>query len=373
MLSRGPLTGGLALALLAGCTIEMGPPPDSDPPLVSEAQQGPPPPAQPTEPQAWSRDLDFDGGERRFERGELAEGLVAEDQPRTYSAERLTFESAQSTERPPTEAELIRERARQRLLEARGQVGTAAPIAPPSVAAAPVETVSAEALPPQGAGPAGDGSAQAAAVAETVTQQESGSAAGSGRQRPSLPPPPVMPAQAPPAEQPVPQEPPTQVAAVEPRADSPQARQQQDQQQEVGAEGTRPEGEAAPGPQTKLSATEATESAPRTPAPAAQAAMRDNPAADQPTAYWDAPKGTILVQISAIQDQNKVAGEWDRLKRGYPEVLGPLRLVVEEAKLGDRGVFFRVQAGGFASETQAENACTLLTERGQPCFVVERP
>ena len=92
-----------------------------------------------------------------------------------------------------------------------------------------------------------------------------------------------------------------------------------------------------------------------------------------PLEPWDAPAGTILVQVSAIQDKKKIAGEWHRLKAGYPSVLGPLRLVVEEAKLGDKGVFFRVQAGGFASQEQAEEACSVLTGQGQACFVVERP
>ncbi len=372
------------MAVLGACTIEMGPPPDSDPELVPEAQRQAPPPQQPSEPQAWSRDLDFDGGERQFEREQLAEGLVAEDQPRTYSAERLTFESAQSSERPPTEAELIRERARQRLLEAQGRSGgaPAAPsIEPPRVAAAPVETVSAEALPLQGAGaaqevPAAAGAAQAAdgTAGGDSTAEPVEAAAKPARQRPSLPPPPTMPAQATA----------TQVAAVEP---VPEPTPTPEEQAAAPGSAQAPVPELAPelapepasqpasgiepvpGPQAKLSP----DAAGQNPAPVAPAATSAGPVSDAPADLWDAPPGTILVQISAIQDQAKVAGEWDRLKRGYPEVLGPLRLVVEEAKLGDRGVFFRVQAGGFASQVQAEDACTTLTARGQPCFVVERP
>ncbi|WP_299392013.1 SPOR domain-containing protein [Pelagibius sp.] len=370
------------MAVLGACTIEMGPPPDSDPALVPEAQRQAPPPPQPSEPQAWSRDLDFDGGERQFEREQLAEGLVAEDQPRTYSAERLTFESAQSSERPPTEAELIRERARQRLLEAQGRSGgaPAAPsIAPPRVAAAPVETVSAEALPPQGAGAAQEVPAAAAQAADDTaggdgTAEPVEAAAKPARQRPSLPPPPTMPTQAPA----------TQVAAVEPapvpapasqeQAAAPGSAQEAAPQPAPGPASGPASGpvsgiEPVPGPQAKLSPGAAGQN----PTPVAPAATSAGPVSDAPADFWDAPPGTILVQISAIQDQAKVAGEWDRLKRGYPEVLGPLRLVVEEAKLGDRGVFFRVQAGGFASQVQAEDACTTLTARGQPCFVVERP
>ncbi|MEQ9606456.1 MAG: SPOR domain-containing protein, partial [Kiloniellaceae bacterium] len=90
------------------------------------------------------------------------------------------------------------------------------------------------------------------------------------------------------------------------------------------------------------------------------------------TEAWDAPKGTILVQVSAVPDQRKVMAEWQRLQERYPQILKPLRLVVEEARLGERGVFYRVQAGGFDSHAGAAQACDALIGLGQACFVVVR-
>jgi hypothetical protein len=87
---------------------------------------------------------------------------------------------------------------------------------------------------------------------------------------------------------------------------------------------------------------------------------------------WDAPAGTILVQVSAVQKEENVVEEWQRLQARYPQVLKPLRLVVEEAKLGDRGVFYRVQAGAFGTEEGATAACGSLIDAGQACFVVVR-
>src|SRR3546814_15607275 len=56
---RGRMAGAaLAGLLLAACALEKGPPPESDPPLVPEAAAAAP--QQPTEPQSWSRGLDFD-------------------------------------------------------------------------------------------------------------------------------------------------------------------------------------------------------------------------------------------------------------------------------------------------------------------------
>ena len=138
------LAGGIALLSLsaAGCAIEVGPPPESDPPLVPESARTPPPP-QPTEPQAWSRDLDFESGPAKIDRDVLAEGLVASKPEVAYSRERLTFESALDAEKPPSEAELARQRARER-------AAAAGLPPPPEVNAAPVASVTAQTLPPAG-------------------------------------------------------------------------------------------------------------------------------------------------------------------------------------------------------------------------------
>ncbi|NIA67201.1 hypothetical protein HBA54_01190 [Pelagibius litoralis] len=320
----------LGLMALSACTIEMGPPPESDPPLVTERERPPPPPAQPTEPQAWSKDLDFEGGELSIRRGGLAEGLVAAEESRTYSAERLTFESAASSERPPTEAELVRERARKRLEEAQARqpAGPAAQpvIAPPEVVAAPVESVSAEALPEQSPDVL---QSSASDTGPETGQQPAGESSMVAEVAPL----------------------PAQQADV--TADDHVVAQ------DKGAS----KGQAAG--QTQLAST----------APLVKLPQGEPPSeelADTLLESWDAPDGTILVQVSAIRDKLQIAGEWERLKSGYPEILGPLRLVVEEAKVGERGVFFRVQAGGFASQDQAEAACVVLTDQGQSCFVLER-
>src|SRR3546814_17304242 len=79
---RGRMAGAaLAGLLLAACALEKGPPPESDPPLVPEAAAAAP--QQPTEPQSWSRGLDFDRVPPAMARESLARGLVpAGDQAR---------------------------------------------------------------------------------------------------------------------------------------------------------------------------------------------------------------------------------------------------------------------------------------------------
>ncbi|MEO3429972.1 SPOR domain-containing protein [Pelagibius sp. CAU 1746] len=357
---RGPAAVAcltLSALLLAACTIEVGPPPESDPPLVPQKAKAPPPPPQPSEPQPWSRDLNLNAGPTLVDEGELAEGLVAGDSDVVYSSERLTFESAFNDEGPKSEAERARERARKRA-EAAGR-----PV-PPEVTAAPVEQVSARELPPPGQ-----------AVAPATTEPPTPVKRDWRESR--LPPPPKFPPV--PKDAPVPQSADGSGEAADPTAISTAA---------PAAAGSPP---AQDRPEPPLEPMEAAAQVPEAgnPAETGQAASlqmaasgpSDEAAARPETAEaaaafaavaWNAPAGSILVQVSAVQKEENVVGEWRRLQAAYPQVLEPLRLVVEEAKLGERGVFYRVQAGAFGTEEGATAACDNLIDAGQACFVVVR-
>ena len=335
--------GVVGCLLLGACTIDVGPPPESDPPLVPEAAKAPPPPAQPTEPQAWSRDLDFASVPVAADRERLAQGLVAADAEASYSGERLTFESAFNPEKPLSEAELARQRALQRASEA----GLPPP---PAVAPPPVEQVEAQSL-----------------------DAASGEPAPAPKRESRLPPPPKFP--------PLPARPEEGGAAAS--ADAPAEATAEDAPEPQASQPARqPEPWSArnsrlPAP-PKLPPVEpaTTQTAAAAAEPAVDPTSSDAPEAAEAATFaaevWDAPSGTILVQVSAVPDGTRVAEEWERLRARYPQVLTPLRLVVEEAKLGERGVFYRVQAGGFGTEEGAVAACDSLISQGQACFVVVR-
>jgi len=363
--------------VLSGCTIEVGPPPESDPPLVPPEAKGPPPPAQPTESQAWSRDLDFSNAPAASNPEEMQDGLVAATaEGITYSRQRLTYQSAFNDEKPPSEAEQARQRARER-------AAAAGLPPPPSVTAAPVAEVSEQSLPPVGA--------------EAAPQRES-----------RLPPPPDFPPVAPERPEANPEAvaseskaTPTQEAAAAPESASSASAAHDDSRWEssrlppppkfptnIGREPAATE-EAPPPEAVEGAAEPATAEAPGQEAPqetlqkaAAVAEPQTLPpetasgSADQTGGFvaeaWDAPPGTILVQVSAVQQKTSVPVEWDRLRGRFPEVLSPLRLVIDEARLGEKGVFYRVQAGAFGSQEVAAAACDNLISQGQACFVVVR-
>lgn len=330
----------VALLSVSACTVEVGPPPESDPPLVPRKVKVEAP-AQPSEPQPWSRDLDLDSGPTRVDPDELAAGLVASEGEVVYSGERLTYESALNDEGPLSEAELTLKRARER-------ARAAGMPEPPAVPPPPLAEVSEESLPP---------------VGETAPAPEAAVAPSAPRRQSRLPPPPKFPPlppkdgateAAPPAAAP-------QVAAL-PAQDPPAI-------PPVAPPPAPSAPTASPSSEAGAAATGGVmEKAGVAPFEENSGAQAEVFAAEA----WNAPPGTILVQVSAVQEEDSVLSEWERLRARYPQVLKPLRLVVEQARLGDRGVFYRVQAGAFGSEDGASAACQDLINAGQPCFVVVR-
>lgn len=354
------------MLLAAGCTIEVGPPPESDPPLVPESAKAPPPPPQPTEPQAWSRDLDLDSGPTTIDSQQVAEGLVASDTQGQYSGQRLTFLSAFEEEQKLSEAEQLRQRARER-------AAAAGLPAPPEVSAAPLDEVTAQSLPEAGTAPRRESRLPPPPKFPPLPPQDAGAAAEvpAGEDSDRLP------------------EEAVRMAAVEPEAaaqagaaapagtaDVPAAAADDwsKRQSRLPAPPKFPP-LPAPQPAAEAAAPPAETQVAAVPDAASAGGPAQNPAvqaADFAAEAWDAPNGTFLVQVGAVTDAAKVAPEWHRLQASYPEVLEPLRLVVEPAMLGERAAFYRLQAGGFGSEAGAAATCDVLISAGQSCFVVVR-
>jgi SPOR domain len=114
-----------------------------------------------------------------------------------------------------------------------------------------------------------------------------------------------------------------------------------------------PGGAAAPAPvpQAPAQAAQAPRAAPAPPAPAAQASG-------------------IRIQLASVRSEADAQREWDRMRRQQSDVLGALTPMFPSADLGERGVFWRVQAGGFTDLSAAQEACAALRGRGLGCNVV---
>ncbi len=84
------------------------------------------------------------------------------------------------------------------------------------------------------------------------------------------------------------------------------------------------------------------------------------------------PSGAYVVQLAALRARDGTRPAWVRLQRAHPMLLGDRELTVQEVDLGERGIFYRVQAGFFPDRAGASALCRALKARQQDCLVVKR-
>ena len=85
-----------------------------------------------------------------------------------------------------------------------------------------------------------------------------------------------------------------------------------------------------------------------------------------------ATSGSFVIQLASASNRDAVAGAWASMQQRHPEQLGNLQLHIEEADLGDRGVFYRLQAGPVSSREAADSLCAALQAQQQDCLVRAR-
>ena len=113
--------------------------------------------------------------------------------------------------------------------------------------------------------------------------------------------------------------------------------------------------------------------APPVPEPtvAVPAEAKSEPAA-QIAALPEAKAGDYVVQLAALRVKDRARPAWAQMQKSHPSLLGERELAIQKVDLGDRGIFYRVQAGFFANRAGASDLCNALKARGQDCLVVKR-
>ena len=76
------------------------------------------------------------------------------------------------------------------------------------------------------------------------------------------------------------------------------------------------------------------------------------------------------IQLASVPNESDVPEEWARLKKRIGAPLETLELHVEAADLGAQGTYHRLQAGPFASQAAAADACNTVKAGGDDCLVV---
>jgi hypothetical protein len=81
-----------------------------------------------------------------------------------------------------------------------------------------------------------------------------------------------------------------------------------------------------------------------------------------PTAGW-------RVQVASVKNEDVAKSTWARLQSAHGDVMANLRMQAVRVDLGDKGVWYRVQAGPL-DEKQAYNICNSLKSRKADCVTV---
>ena len=142
------------------------------------------------------------------------------------------------------------------------------------------------------------------------------------------------------------------------------------------AEPERPAIETAEAPLVPDSAAE-----PAAPAAAETTAVAEAPVAAPaaaPVPQTPAPSaapatgGAFVVQLMAVREEAAARPAYEALQTKHAALLGGHALDIERADLGERGIFYRVRAAGFASRDAAVRTCASLKSAGQDCMVRPR-
>ena len=84
-----------------------------------------------------------------------------------------------------------------------------------------------------------------------------------------------------------------------------------------------------------------------------------------------AEAGGYALQLGSVRSHQEANVEWERLKSDHADILGGLRPTVLKADLGQRGVYYRLQAGPVTSQKFARQLCSSLADRKVACIVVQ--
>ncbi len=94
------------------------------------------------------------------------------------------------------------------------------------------------------------------------------------------------------------------------------------------------------------------------------------PATPAAPASTDQIKAGVRIQMASLPSEDAAWSEWKRISQEFKNQVGDLTAVVETADLGQKGIFYRLQAGPFETVAAAKDRCGKLKEAGLDCLVV---
>jgi cell division septation protein DedD len=95
------------------------------------------------------------------------------------------------------------------------------------------------------------------------------------------------------------------------------------------------------------------------------------PAAPASPAPEAASAGGFVVQLSSQRSQEQALASFADMQSRYPSILGEYKPVIQQAAVADKGTYFRVRVGPWASRGDAISVCERLQSAGADCFVTQ--
>lgn len=103
-----------------------------------------------------------------------------------------------------------------------------------------------------------------------------------------------------------------------------------------------------------------------------QAAAKTEPAAGTPKAETTPKSGDYYVQLGSLKSRADAEKLWKDTQAAFPSQLGALSLRVQEADLGAKGTYYRVQGGPLAQADAAAACKAVEAKKPGGCLVVKR-
>lgn len=90
-----------------------------------------------------------------------------------------------------------------------------------------------------------------------------------------------------------------------------------------------------------------------------------------PAPKINAAPGGYYVQLASVPNRAGTEGEWKKLQKKFGSLIGGMKYRVQEASLGERGTFYRIQAGPISKDS-AEDICREVKAASGGCLVVKK-
>ena len=81
------------------------------------------------------------------------------------------------------------------------------------------------------------------------------------------------------------------------------------------------------------------------------------------------PASPVRIRLASVQSPDAARQEWARLKHDNEDLLGRLTAVAVRTDLGDKGIYYRVEAGPLSDPAAAERLCGELKRRQLGCIL----